>query len=139
MKASFVRSLPQGIETLDAALKQPPRVRHLALRVRIVWLIKERKFDDAAEAAERMTTEKAYEDNAFALAAVEFSRLAATESPKAKADAARAIELLNKAKDEGYFKDPDAAAWLNWEPLFDPLRKEEGFQNLGKDVGDRKK
>lgn len=139
MNLPFVKSLPQGIETLDAALKQPPRVRHLALRVRIAWLLKSSKYDDAAETAERITTEKAYEDNAFALAAVEFSRLATTESPKAKAYAARAIELLNKAKDEGYFKDADAAAWLSWEPLFDPLRKEEVFQTLVNAVSERKK
>jgi tetratricopeptide (TPR) repeat protein len=139
LKAPFVKSLPQGIESLDAAVKQPPRVRHLALRVRVAWLLKSKKYDEAAESAERMTTEKAHEDNAFALAAVEFSRLAATDSPKPKTYAARAIELLNKAKDEGYFKDPDAVAWLNWEPLFEPLRKEEAFQVLVKAVGEPKK
>lgn len=135
----FVKSLPQGIETLDAAVKQPPRVRLLALRVRVAWLLKAKKYDEAAETAERMTTERAYEDNAFALAAVEFSRLAATDSPKAKGYAARAIECLNRAKEQGYFKDPDAVAWLNWEPLFEPLRKEEAFQVLVKAVAERKK
>jgi hypothetical protein len=135
----FVKSLPQGIETLEAALNQPPRVRHLALRVRVAWLLNAKKFDEAAETAERITTEKAYEDNTVALAAVEFSRLAANDCPKAKVHAIRAIELLNKAKDGSYFKDPEAAAWLNWEPLFDPLRNEEAFQKLVEEVGETRK
>jgi serine/threonine-protein kinase len=128
----FVESLPKAIETLDAALKQPRAVRLDALRLRITWLIKHGKLDDAAATAERMAAEKSANGDAFARAAVEFARLSMEKSPKSKEHAARAIELLRKAKDAGYFRGPEDKAWLNWEPYFAPLRDDAAFRELVK-------
>ena len=86
-----------------------------------------------------MANEKSFAGDAFARAAVEFSRLAAPQDPKAKTHATRAIALLQKAKAAGYFGDSAAIAWLNWEPLFNPLRKDEEFQQLVKGLAKQPK
>ncbi len=138
LNVPFVKSLPNGIETLESAVKQPVAVRQIALRTRVAWLLKDKKYNEAAETAEQMTKEKSLDDSPLALAAVEYSRLAATDSPKANSYATRAIELLKKAKDTGYFNDPSAKAWLSWEPLFAPLRKEKAFQAMASKLTTKK-
>jgi eukaryotic-like serine/threonine-protein kinase len=139
MNLPFVKTLPKGIETLEAAMKQPAALRLEALRWRAAMLFKANKLDEMAETAEQMAKVKSLLNNPYIMSAEEFCRLATTEHPKAKAFASRAIELLGKAKADGYFSDPEAVAWLNWEPLFEPLRKEEAFQTLVMELSARGK
>ena len=43
---------------------------------------------------------------------------------------ARAIELLQNARDLGYFKDPAIVEQLKTDPKFEPLRSLDAFQKL---------
>jgi eukaryotic-like serine/threonine-protein kinase len=124
----FVQSLPKGIETLEAALKQPAAVRLDALTTRVSWLMAKDHFAEAAEAAEAMAHEKA--GTALARAAVEFARLAAR--PGGEAHAKRAIECLQQTRAVGNLRAPDDIAWLQWEPLFAGFRERPAFQELVK-------
>jgi tetratricopeptide (TPR) repeat protein len=135
----FAQSLPEGIETLDAAAKQPEAVRFVALRVRVAWLIHAGKMDEAAATAERITAEKSANGDAYAQAAVEFARLTAKDKSNADKYATRTIELLQKAKESGYFRGADDVAWLDWETLFTPIRKDDRFQALVKEVRAKEK
>jgi len=49
---------------------------------------------------------------------------------RADRHAARAMEMLTKAKVAGFFKNPAQAAILQTDPDFDALRKREDFKSL---------
>jgi hypothetical protein len=126
------RPLPQGIETLDAALRQPPALRLEALRVRVAWLIAANRIAEAGDTAEAIVKEKPPGGDAQARAAVAFARLAAR--PGGEAYAARAIEMLQQSKAAGHFRGPPENAWLRWEPSFAALRGQKVFQEFVKEV-----
>jgi tetratricopeptide (TPR) repeat protein len=136
---AFVQSLPGGLKTLDDVLKQPTRIRLDAMRLRVTWLINAGDLNEAAKTAAKMAEQKALDGDQFARAAVEFSRLAAEPGSQKEEYLERAVGLLVKAKDAGYFQGPADVAWLTWEPFFDPLRKNGAFQGLVKEVTGRMK
>ena len=130
----FVMSLPKSIETLEEAEKQPTSVRMNALRIRIAWLLKNGRMDEAVATANRMAEQKLPNGNAFALAAVEFGRLAIEHAAKSKEHVARSLELLRKAKAAGYFGGSEDIAWLKWETFFTKVREDAGFAMLLKEL-----
>lgn len=130
----FAKTLPQGIETLDAALKQPEAVRLDALRIRAAWLIAANKMSEAAATAERMTEEKSVGGDQIARAAEVFARLINADKANGAKHQKKTIELLKKAKAAGYFRSGDDIAWLDWEPLFAPVRSDPEYQSLVKEL-----
>ncbi len=136
-ESAFCRAAEKALESLEAALSQPKELVPRLLAVRAAALARRGKPADAAATADKLA-DLAPTNGPSLYNAVCGHALAASASEdgaKAKEQyAARAVALLGKAHEVGYFKDRKNIERLKSDGDLDALRQRDDFKQLLADL-----
>ncbi len=122
----------KAVADLDFALKQPAAQVPGLLDVRVRGLLKQNRVGDAAATAAKLADLDAKNATNVYNAACGHALCAAAvpEDPTREQYAARAVALLGKAREAGFFKDKKNVAHLKQDRDLYALRQRDDFKNL---------